>query len=143
MLKLRRTNIHGFPAHSAEHFSIGSTQGKKVDKVRLSILKDFGRTPGPRHIDEGDFSGELFLRDVLAPKFQEAIDRDVKLLVDFDGTAGYATSFLEEAFGGLARMFSTDDVLRRLEFVTEDEPYLEDDITTYIKEANLAKMVMG
>jgi hypothetical protein len=114
-----------------------------MEKVRLSVLKEFTRTPGPRHINEGDYSGELFLRDILAPKFQEAIKRDLTLSVDLDGTAGYATSFLEEAFGGLARQFGTDEVLGRLEFVTEDEPYLEEDITTYIKEANLAQMVMG
>lgn len=114
-----------------------------MEKLRLTVLRDFSRTPGPRHISEGDYSGELFLRDVLAPKFQEAFARNLTLSVDFDGTAGYATSFLEEAFGGLAREFGTDEVLRRLEFVTEDEPYLEEDITTYIKEANLARMVMG
>jgi hypothetical protein len=114
-----------------------------MEKVKLSVLKEFSRTPGPRHISEGDYSGESFLRDVLAPKFQEAINRNLTLAVDLDGTAGYATSFLEEAFGGLARQFGTDEVLQRIEFVTEDEPYLEEDITTYIKEANLAQMVMG
>ena len=111
--------------------------------VTVSVLRDFSRTPGPRHISEGDYSGELFLETVLAPKFREAMERKVNLCVDFDGTAGYATSFLEEAFGGLARLFGTDEVLDRLEFVTEDEPYLEDDVTTYIKEANLARMVTG
>jgi hypothetical protein len=127
-----------------EHFSIGNIQEKRaMEKIRLNVLKEFSRTPGPRHISEGDYSGELFLRDVLAPKFQEAINHDLHLSVDLDGTAGYATSFLEEAFGGLARQFGSDEILRRIEFITEDEPYLEEDITTYIKEANLAQMVMG
>src|SRR5207302_5864660 len=95
MLKSDTMSTRGLPGRSAEHFSIGSIREKKaiMEKVKLSVLKDFGRTPGPRHIDEGDFSGELFLRNVLAPKFQEAIERDTKLSVDFDGTAGYATSF--------------------------------------------------
>src|SRR6267143_3777559 len=99
MLMSRKMNTPGFPGRSAEHFSIGSIPEKNeiMKKLRLSVLRDFCRTPGPRHIDEGDFSGELFLKDVLVPKFQEAINRNLKLSVDFDGTAGYATSFLEEA----------------------------------------------
>lgn len=114
-----------------------------MEKLSLSVLSDFSRTPGPRHISEGEFSGELFLRDYLAHKFQEALNHNVTLYVNLDGTAGYATSFLEEAFGGLARKYGTDEVLRHIEFITEDEPYLEDDIKTYIEEANLEKMVMG
>lgn len=114
-----------------------------MKKLLLNVLSEFSRTPGPRLISEGNFSGELFLRDYLAPKFQEALNRNMTLCVNLDGGGGYATSFLEEAFGGLARMYGTDEVLRHIEYITEDEPYLEDDIKTYIEEANLEKMVMG
>jgi hypothetical protein len=114
-----------------------------MTKIKLKVLNEFSRTPGPRHISEGNFSGELFLKEHLAPKFQEALKQNAKLCVDLDGTAGYATSFLEEAFGGLARKYGSEEVLRHIEFITDDEPYLEDDIRTYIKEANCENMVMG
>jgi hypothetical protein len=52
-----------------------------------------------------------------------------------DDTAGYATSFLEAAFGGLAREYPIDEVLATLEFTSADEPYLPEEIREYIKEA--------
>lgn len=112
-----------------------------MKKLMLSVAKEFSRTPGPRKTNEGDYSGEAFLDNVLVPKFQEALDRDAVLRVDLDGTAGFATSFLEEAFGGLARKYSSEEVLKHIEFISEDEPYLEEDITTYIQEGNLLEMV--
>ena len=51
------------------------------------------------------------------------------------GTAGYATSFLEAAFGGLAREYPISDVLATLEFKSDDEPYLAEEIRSYIREA--------
>jgi hypothetical protein len=59
--------------------------------------------------------------------------------VDLDGTMGYATSFLEEAFGGLARKHPDEEVLNHLRFCSKDEPYLIDELTQYIKEANKKK----
>ena len=60
----------------------------------------------------------------------------MKLIVDLDGAAGYATSFLEEAFGGLAREFGSQAVSNTLELKSNDEPYLVDEILTYIRNAN-------
>jgi len=113
------------------------------DMVKLSVLEEFTMTPGPRYKHQGPFSGELFRQEVLKPKFEEALDLKTQLYVDLDGPAGYATSFLEEAFGGLARdpKFSSDLVLKTLVFKSEDDPYLEEDIRTYITEATLQEMV--
>ena len=104
--------------------------------VRLSIAKDFSRTPGPRKVSEGKFSGEVFLK-LLRERFNEALKLKTKLLVDLDGAAGYATSFLEAAFGGLAREVDQDVVLSTLEFKSDDEPALIDEIKKYIAEARL------
>lgn len=71
--------------------------------IFLSIANDFTKTPGGRCREDGEFSGEQFRKELLAPKYLEAVRRNVKLVVDLDGVAGYATSFLEEAFGGLVR----------------------------------------
>lgn len=102
----------------------------------LKIASDFSETPGPRHADEGEFSGEVFRQTLLSPKYVECRDNSVTLIVDLDGTEGYATSFLEEAFGGLAREFPNDKLLAILKIKTDDEPFLKDEIEKYISEAN-------
>lgn len=103
---------------------------------RLSVAESFSPTPGPRYRKDGEFSGEEFLEDWLNPAYTRVQAENGVLLVDLDGTAGYATSFLEESFGGLARKYPRADVGSRLEFKSDDEAYLEDDIRTYIREAN-------
>jgi len=103
--------------------------------TNLSVARDFSITPGPRAQEEGDFSGEQFLNQVLLPRFKEAVDAQMRLLVDLDGTEGYATSFLEAAFGGLARKMGAKKVLSVLTFKSEDEPFLVDEITKYINDA--------
>ena len=103
--------------------------------MNLSIATEFSETPGPRTRAEGDFSGELFLDEFLLPRYEAAIAGKDTLTVDLDGTEGYATSFLEAAFGGLARKYTAEDILRIVRFKSDDEPYLVAEITKYIKEA--------
>lgn len=103
--------------------------------VVLRIADVFTKTPGPRNQAEGDYSGEAFLEKCLEPKFLEARSRGVVLLVVLDGTEGYATSFLEAAFGGLARKFDPTEILKTLTFQSDDEPFLVDEIQEYIREA--------
>lgn len=102
----------------------------------IVIAKDFTVAPGARNIEEGPFSGEEFLNKVLRPKFEKALRNGYHILIDLDNTEGYATSFLEEAFGGLARIYGPEKVLSHLEFKSEDEPLLIDEIKMYINEAN-------
>jgi len=99
---------------------------------RLSIASEYTLTPGPRSESLGPYSGERFLRDLLHPRFKDALDRGQTLTVDLDGTAGYATSFLEAAFGGLAREFGRTCVRRSLTLVSNEEPYLLDEIWGYV-----------
>ena len=109
--------------------------------MTLNIAKEFSEVPGPRFRGEGSFSGEEFRDELLEPKLDEAERDNKKLLVDLDGGCGYATSFLEEAFGGLARKCSPERVLNVLEFKSEDEPYLISDIKKYIREAQTGARV--
>lgn len=102
----------------------------------INIAGEYCDTPGAREIEEGFFSGEDFLNKKLKPKFDQAVAENRKLLIDLDDTEGYATSFLEEAFGGLARLYSPQLVLSILKFKCLDEPLLAEEITTYIQEAN-------
>lgn len=102
----------------------------------IKVATDFTEIPGPRAKDEGPFSGEEFLTELLKPAFEDALSNNKKILIDLDGTEGYATSFLESAFGGLAREFGSDSVLGHLEFKSNEEPYLIEEIRIYIREAN-------
>lgn len=110
--------------------------------VIISVIKDFTRTPGPRYISEGDFSGELFRKEVLLPKIREAMEQKTQITVDLDGASGYGTSFLEEAFGGLIRVdkvpydFLSNDLIIKS---VEDDTYLEE-IKGYIEHAHNVEM---
>lgn len=107
-----------------------------MDNIIL-FVKKFSITPGSRYKEEGKkaHSGEEFREDYLEPSFSNAEKNNVKLIVNLDGTIGYGTSWLEEVFGGLARKVGKDKVLTRIEFISEEEPYLIDDIKQYIKDA--------
>jgi len=102
----------------------------------IKISKDFSETPGARYRNDGKFSGEEFREDILIKHYEAAKQKGENLTIDFDGGYGYPTSFLEEAFGGLARIYSPVEVLRVLNFVSNDEPTLIDEVKSYIENAN-------
>jgi STAS-like domain of unknown function (DUF4325) len=101
----------------------------------ISISRDYTDTPGPRFRNEGGFSGEQFLEEILEPKYLQAVAAHDKLIIDLDGTEGYATSFLEAAFGGLGRKYDPSQILDTIRFKCDDEPMLEQEIITYIKDS--------
>lgn len=105
-----------------------------MDKLIVNV-RDFSKTPGTRYLIEGLFSGEDFRKKVLDSKFEEALNKRTKLVVNLDQTIGYGTSWLEEVFGGLARDFGKEKVQETLDFISEEEPYLIDDIKGYIEDA--------
>jgi len=108
-----------------------------MDKIIVKIADDYTKTPGVREEIEGDFPGEEFLEKILLPRFKQALAEKKKLFVDLDDTAGYATSFLESAFGGLAREYKDHKIiLENLELKSDDDPFLIEDIIEYIKDAN-------
>jgi hypothetical protein len=106
--------------------------------MKVVRIKEFTETPGPRAREEGPFSGDEFLETVLLPAYLKAREEGESLLVDLDGTEGYATSFLEATFGGLARRFEAKDILNTISFKSDDEPYLINEIKGYIFDARNA-----
>lgn len=105
------------------------------EAFRISIASEFATNPGARYPSDGPKSGEEFRRSLLQARFFEAREAGKKLVVDLDGTEGYATSFLEEAFGGLAREYPIAQVQETLDFISEDEPGLIAEIRGYIADA--------
>lgn len=89
----------------------------------ISILSDFSEFPGLRHCNISDKSGEEFYHKVLNKEFKDAYEKGVKLTVDLDNTAGYASSFLDEAFGNLVFDFTLDVVKDRIVIVSLQEPH--------------------
>lgn len=102
--------------------------------MEINIVRDFTDTPGGRYKSDGKYSGEEFFNSILLPKY-EKLGENEKLLINFDGSYGYPVSFLEEVFGGLSRKFGYEDVLNKLEFISDDEPKIIEDIKRYIKNA--------
>lgn len=97
----------------------------------INIARDFSRAPGGRFKTDGEASGEDFRERFLEPlfKLQSGLD---KICIVLDGSYGYPTSFLEEAFGGLARKFGAARVLAMFDFVSKEEPMLVEEIKDYI-----------
>jgi hypothetical protein len=73
-----------------------------IDMITVNIANDFTRYPSGRYKKNGNTSGEAFRERFL----EEPLSRGESILVEFDGTIGYGSSFLEEAFGGLVRKLS-------------------------------------
>lgn len=65
----------------------------------INIAAEFSKTPGGRYRTDGPASGEEFRESVLIPALRE----NATIVIELDGTRGYPSSFLEEAFGGLVR----------------------------------------
>lgn len=86
------------------------------------IIAEYSEYPGPRYCVQGDNSGEDFYHTKLNPAFYEALTTKKILVVDLDGTVGYASSFLDEAFGNLAYDFSSETVIKNLKIISNQEP---------------------
>jgi hypothetical protein len=107
-----------------------------MDKITLNIAEEFSKIPGVRELVEGDFPGERFLNDLLLPRFELAIKEKKKLEIDLNGAAGFTTSFLESAFGGLTRIYKDKSlILNNIIFISNEDPFLVDDIKEYIRDA--------
>ncbi len=89
------------------------------------IADEFSMTPGGRFRRHGPYSGEEFRDDVLRDLLERAISDGDMLAIVLDGTAGYGSSFLEEAFGGLIRLglFDRDKVKQHLDLRAFDPLY--------------------
>lgn len=100
--------------------------------VTISVAKDFTRFPSGRYVRNGETSGEAFRQKFLEPHLRDGESVEV----DLDGTVGYGSSFLEEAFGGLVRALRipSDRLLTQLKVITTDDS-LREEVTDYIRDA--------
>jgi hypothetical protein len=101
--------------------------------IRIAI--EFSESPGPRAEKEGEYSGEVFRQQLLEPRYLEAVKTGALLWIDLDGVDGYATSFLEEAFGGLARDYPAEQIEQTIRFKSDDVRSYVYEIVSYIRDA--------
>jgi STAS-like domain of unknown function (DUF4325) len=99
----------------------------------INVSTDFTRFPSGRFKKNGSTSGEAFREQFL----EKPISEGQKVVIVLDGTVGYGSSFLEEAFGGLVRKLkvSADRVLSLLDFQASDTS-LVDEIKQYVRDAD-------
>lgn len=106
-----------------------------MSSITINIATDFTPYPGGRFRSDGEFSGERFREELLCPAFGNADNETIT--VELDGAAGFGSSFLEEAFGGLVRHcgIPVAEVLRRLKVKSSRPGYLSR-IRGYIEQAS-------
>lgn len=92
--------------------------------IRIDIEKEFTDAPGARYVEDGPNSGEEFYTKFLFPRFKEAQERKIKLIVNLDDTWGYASSFISGSFGKLSQDLGAEAVLEVLDFESKDDPML-------------------
>jgi hypothetical protein len=97
----------------------------------IKVADDFSEIPGPRFPRQGDHSGQEFYVDILYPRYKLAVELGERLSIDLNDVEGYATGFLDESFGHLARVFGTADLDKTLQLIVDDRT-VKDDVQEYI-----------
>lgn len=101
----------------------------------ITIASDFSTTPGGRYYTDGDFTGQEFRERYLIPE----LDKNETIRIVLDGAEGYPSSFLEEAFGGLARTlkWTLSDFNKHIEIIAgKDFQIYKDDILAFVEDVN-------
>ena len=94
----------------------------------ISVARDFSPSPAGRYCTDGPFPGQLFRDNFLIPALRE----NESVTIDLDGTSGFGSSFLEEAFGGLVRNGFTESELASKLLIKSSRPSYEKRIWNYI-----------
>ena len=97
-----------------------------------NIARDFSMTPAGRYYADGPDSGERFRDEFLEPPLLLG----ETIVIEIDGTGGFSSSFLEEAFGGIVRKLRLDryaafDRIR----ISGNETSYKQEIAQYLRQA--------
>ena len=113
---------------------------KTITKRAINIATEFFVAPAGRFPVDGDNNGERFRTDFLVPAFRDG----AHVFVDMDGSEGYGSSFLEEAFGGLVRLcgFTASDLHQRLTLKSEEDESFIEEVWEYIDSAKADKRAL-
>lgn len=88
-------------------------------------IRDFTIYPTARYVTDGPKSAEEFFITQLDPFLNEHTDDEI--IIDFDGTWGFASSFKNELAVRLAEKYpdiDADTLRKRVQLISDDEPGL-------------------
>ena len=99
----------------------------------IKMGRDFSPSPGGRSRADGPSCAEAFREDTLRP----ALEAEDVVVLHLDCAEGYASSFLNEAFGGLVRTgaYTAEQLHRKLRLESRDEILMRE-IWSYIDQAD-------
>lgn len=86
----------------------------------INLAQDFTKHPAGRYKVDGPYSGELFRELFLDP----VISKREKTVIGLDGTRGYSSAFLDEAFGGIVKRYSEKVINDLIQFRSKDNVLL-------------------
>lgn len=105
--------------------------------IKIEIAKEFSDYLLCRTRADGEYSAEAFVFDLVLPKFKE----NKKVELDFHGTKGYSSAFLEEAFSLLVYALDMNYNLFTHKFdIITDDPFLISEIEEYVKNPKKMKI---
>lgn len=104
-----------------------------MSEIKIIIRSEFSDSPGARYKKDGPFSGEEFYENFLEPRFKEAVDKHVQLLIDLDGVWGYPSSFVSGSFGKLSIKYGAKKVLDIINFISQESETRKDRIISEIQ----------
>ncbi len=98
----------------------------------INIAQNFSEVPVGRFYSDGPDSGERFRDEFLEP----ILAQGESVIVQLDGTEGYGSSFLDEAFGGIVRKLnlSLADAKARIKLESSNKTFIQE-IESYIEDA--------
>jgi len=103
-----------------------------MQRELIRIATQFSSRPYGRYPEHGPDNGQRFREDFLLPALRAGHD----VVVDLDGARGLGPSFLEEVFGGLVRAgFTRDEIARRVQLKSDNDPSYKDEVDGYLDEA--------
>ena len=101
-----------------------------MKKIEYKFAEKYSPYPGGRFIRLGDFSGEDFREKVLIPVFEN----NDKIIIDATGVkTSFSPSFLDEAFGEVAKIYGLEKFNETVDFFSNDNEALKDKMMYYVK----------
>ena len=102
--------------------------------ITIKIATKWSKSPTGRYLQDGKSNATSFRKEFI----HGPLASGERFFIDLDGTDGYGSSFLDEAFAGLIRdkLVAKSDFFNRFEFKSDEDPSYIDEIRSYIDEIN-------
>lgn len=93
-----------------------------MSEIKQYNIFEYTEYPGPRYKHQGEFSSENLYLKIIKPLFEKAIETSSPLAINLDGTAGYASSFIDELFGNIVYDFGSEVFDKFIVIISNEEP---------------------